>query len=157
MLRRKGPRQTVDAGSSPVKVILSGHEKFPVRHGWLKKGVDAAAANPQIFNQDEALVVLGVGKNMVRSIRHWCLATGLLAEEGGKGGGVQPTPLATRLLTAQGWDPFLEDVSSLWLLHWQLVTNPVRGAVWRALFGSYYEPEFNKAQLRTHVGRFLGV
>ena len=61
---------------------FGGHEKFVFRQGWLKKGVDATTEDGLIFTRDEALVKLGVGKNMVRSIRHWCLTAGLLEEVG---------------------------------------------------------------------------
>ena len=63
-----------------AKPSFGGHEKFVFRDGWLKKGVDAVSQHPLLFSDDNALVLLGVGKNMVRSIRHWCLATGLVAE-----------------------------------------------------------------------------
>ena len=53
---------------------FGGHEKFVFRHGWLKKGVDGVREKPLIFNSDEALMTLGVGKNMVRSIRYGALA-----------------------------------------------------------------------------------
>lgn len=48
---------------------FSGHETFTLRHGWLTKAVDAIETNDGAFNSDDALVELGVGKNMVRSIR----------------------------------------------------------------------------------------
>ena len=57
---------------------FSGHETFPFRYPWLKKGVDAVSDDPEVFLREDAIVTLGVGKNMVRSIRHWCLATGLI-------------------------------------------------------------------------------
>src|ERR1035437_1834804 len=74
---------------------FSGHETFVFRYGWLKKAYDAVRENPQSFGDDQAIVTLGVGKNMVRSIRHWALATGVLAEEP-KTRGMQlcTTPLA---------------------------------------------------------------
>lgn len=137
------------------KPILSGHEKFVFRHGWLKKGVDAARGSPHIFSGDQALVDLGVGKNMVRSIRHWCLASGLLTENGARSDGLTPTLLADKLFASDGWDPYTEDTATLWLLHWQLTANPTRGIIWRAVFGHYYEPEFTKRQLQSHVARFL--
>ena len=65
---------------SSVKPSFGGHEKFAFRYGWLKKGVDAALQDPTVFSHDMGLVTLGVGKDMVRSIRHWCLATNLLTE-----------------------------------------------------------------------------
>ena len=136
------------------KLSFGAHEKFVFRHPWLKKGVDAVHSDPLIFTKDEALVQLGVGKNMVRSIRYWALATGMLSE-GNAVGRVRPldlTELGQRLLLRGGWDPFLEDPGTLWLIHWQLATNETRALVWSITFSNYYEAEFSKIQL----GRFIG-
>jgi len=140
-----------------LKPIFGGHEKFVFRDSWLKKGIDATSHNPAIFSDDEALVVLGVGKNMVRSIRHWCLATDVLSEAttDRRARSLQPTVLGTSLLGDTGWDPFLEDPGTLWLLHWQLATNMVRGLVWHLVFSAFYEPEFNKKQMAMFVGKRL--
>jgi hypothetical protein len=49
---------------------FSGHETFPCRYAWLPKAVDTVNNNPAIFSdEDEAMIKLGVGKNMVRAIR----------------------------------------------------------------------------------------
>lgn len=132
----------------PIKPIFGGHEKFVFRHGWLKKGIDAVLENPRLFLQEDALIKLGVGKNMVHSIRHWCLAAGLLQETKTKGSTFHPltlTPLASKLMLE--WDPYLEDAGTLWLLHWQLVSNQTRCLVWYLLFSAYHYPEFDKTQL----------
>lgn len=140
-----------------LKPSFGGHEKFVFRDAWLKKGVDAASLNPAIFTDDEALVILGVGKNMVRSIRHWCLATGTLSEgtENRKSKSLRPTAFGTDLFGDMGWDPYLEDPGTLWLLHWQLTTNIARGLIWHLVFSAFYEPEFNKKQMATFVGKRL--
>lgn len=147
----------MDSQQKRSKPIFGGHEKFVFRDAWLKKGVDAASQNPAIFNDDEALVILGVGKNMVRSIRHWCLATGTLSDDktDQKSKGLRPTTFGARLLGDTGWDPYLEDPGSLWLLHWLLATNVVRGLVWHLAFSAFYEPEFNKKQMATFVSKRL--
>lgn len=139
-----------------AKPSFGAHETFVFRHAWLKKGVDAVESDPLIFTRDEALVELGVGKNMVRSIRHWCLATGV-TEEGALAGRVRPLTLTTlgRRLLGDSWDPYLEDSASLWLLHWQLATNLIRARVWYIIFSHYYETEFSKAQLVRFVGQQL--
>lgn len=67
-----------------LKPTFGRHETFAFRYGWLKKGLDLTLQNSAIFSQDKALVELGVGKNMVRSIRHWCLATEILQEQDSK-------------------------------------------------------------------------
>ena len=140
-----------------IRPTFGGHEKFVFRHGWLKKGVDAVKKEPLAFTRDEALAELGVGKNMVRSIRHWCLATGMLQEIGGAGLAkpLQPTELAQKLLFNKGWDPYLEDVGSLWLLHWQLATRLTRGYVWHLLFSIYLETEFTRPSLKKFIGNQL--
>jgi hypothetical protein len=136
-----------------ARPTFGGHEKFVFRHGWLKKGVDGVKENPTIFKNDEALVNLGVGKNMVRSIRYWCLATGLVKEmdKADPAHPLQITPLANKLLNNDGWDPYLEDIGSLWLLHWQLSTNLTRGFVWHLLFSKFLETEFTKRQMANFI------
>ncbi len=139
------------------KPSFGGHEKFVFRHGWLKKGVDAVDHDPLIFTKNEGLVELGVGKNMVRSIRHWCLATGMV-EEGepvGRTRPLAPTQLGERLLLRGGWDPYLEDPGTLWLIHWQLVTNWEKALVWNVAFNNYYELEFSKSQLGNFINHQL--
>ena len=61
-----------------INPSFSGHQTFPFRYTWLKKGVDAVMDNPNVFTDDDAPVILGVGKNMVSSIRHWCSVSGLI-------------------------------------------------------------------------------
>lgn len=131
------------AGPPDGRLGFAGHQTFPFRHGWLKKAVDAVRADPFALSSERAIVILGVGKNMVESIRHWGLATGVLEETSRHGLAV--TTLGERLF--ERWDPFLEDPASIWLLHWLLVTNPNRAAVWHLAFTAYPHPEFTRSQL----------
>lgn len=111
---------------------FSGHESFVIRYGWLPKLHGAVVEAPEIFSSDErAILALGLGRNMVKSIRFWGDALGLIRPEGRS---IVPTDLALRLLDpATGRDPYLEDVGSLWRLHWLLVTRARLGA-WATLF-----------------------
>ena len=105
--------------SNGKKYKFSGHQTFVFRHGWLEKGVRAVEKRPAIFSQDDALVLLGVGKNMVESIKHWCLVTQLIEEHRDDGStAYRITDIGRKLLLE--WDPFLEDDASLWLVHWLL-------------------------------------
>ena len=60
-----------------LKYKFAGHQTFVFRYGWLEKGVRGIHECPTLF-EDDALVRLGVGKNMVSSIRHWCQVTRLV-------------------------------------------------------------------------------
>ena len=124
------------------KYKFSGHETFAFRHGWLKKAVDCVLTDPKIFGKEEAIVVFGVGKNMVKSIKYWGLATSVLSVDKTD---LKVTNLGSKLLVE--WDPYLEDPASLWLIHWLLATNPSRAAVWYLAFNKYPSPDFTKNQL----------
>jgi len=136
--------------------VFGGHEKFVFRQGWLKKGIDLVETDPTIFTRTDALVQLGVGKNMVRSIRHWCLATGVLeSSSGGHRSALQATILGRKLFANNGWDPYLEDPGTLWLLHWQLVSDLYYGFLWHILFTRVVEREFTRQHLTEVIGRQL--
>lgn len=48
----------------PVKYTFSGHDTFHCRSLWLKEGYDYLLLDKK-FSDDDAVVVLGVGKNVV--------------------------------------------------------------------------------------------
>ncbi len=135
----------------PELLSFSGHETFPFRYGWLKKGVDATSpegGNPRVFNDADSIVTLGVGKNMVRSIRHWGLATGVLEEEpGSRGAKVMPSELGSLLFADGGSDQFTEDPNTLWVMHWNLLCNPQRCTTWQLAFSAIPSNEFTRDQL----------
>ena len=93
---------------------FSGHESFPCKTLWTKKGYDFVTAHKD-FNSPNAVVDLGVGKNMVSSIRYWYKVFGL-------GKDAKTEWLAEYIFSTDiGKDPFTEDLGTLWLLHFLLV------------------------------------
>lgn len=133
--------------SDKINTSFSGHETFPFRYTWLKKGVDAVGENPTIFADDSGTITLGVGKNMVRSIYHWCQVSRLI--EGDVMGLNRrrrfiPTGLGDSIFADNGFDPYLEDVATLWLIHWQLATNANRATTWFWAFSVFGQNEFGK-------------
>jgi hypothetical protein len=110
------------------KFTFSGHDSFQCRHLWLKKGYEFVKKKKS-FNDEDAVVELGVGKNMVNSIRFWMRAFNMLTKAD------ELTDLAHKLLDDNGYDPYMEDEGTLWLLHYQLVKNG---------FASTYSIVFNE-------------
>lgn len=95
---------------------FSGHDTFACRQFWLKKGYDFYKNNENPSVQD-SLTQMGVGRNMVTAIRYWMRSFALLDDQN------QPTEFADYLLADDGKDPYLEDMGSLWLLHYMLVKH----------------------------------
>jgi hypothetical protein len=139
-------------GVPNVQASFSGHETFPFRYPWLKKGFDAVRNDSGVFLRDDAITTLGVGKNMVRSIRHWGLVTGILEEN--DGGGLKTSALGELLLDDEGLDPYLEDPATLWVIHWQIASNRTRAATWFWTFSQFHEPEFTREALTSAVYRW---
>lgn len=134
-----------------LETAFARHETFHPRFGWLKKGFAAASALPDLFVRPDAPALLGVGKNMVRAIRYWCLAYKVLYEvpnvQRPRVRDVRPTDFGARLLSEDGWDPYLERAGSLWLLHWQLMQPPCLAPAWFIAFHHFAQLEFSDSDL----------
>src|SRR5688572_12512757 len=94
-----------------TKYTFSGHESFHCRQLWLKKGFDYIKSG-RSFTDPDAVVTLGVGKNMVTSIKFWLKAFNIIDA------GENLTEFAKFIFEDNGFDPYLEDDQSLWLLHY---------------------------------------
>lgn len=138
------------------RLRFSGHQTFVARNGWLEKGVRLVQGDPGGFLAEDAVVRLGVGKNMVESIKYWCLQTGLI-EDAEQSGAMRLTDLGRFLFgdgETPGADPFLEDDASLWLLHYKMVVDaPI--STWSLMLNLYNKPEFRKEDAEPFLARRL--
>ena len=130
---------------------FSGHETFPFRYAWLKKAVDQVMDDPRVFGREDAMMRFGTGKNMVSSIRHWAMVCGVIEEDpdvaNNRGRTLRPTELGRKLFLDEGWDPYLEDPGTLWLLHWQITHQPERATTWYWVFNQLNQFEFDRREL----------
>ncbi len=101
-----------------MNLRFSGHETFICKHFWPKKGIDFLQ-NGNSFSDEDAFVKLGVGKNKVASIQYWIKAIGLVDSD------EKPTQLAEMIFSVDGYDPYLEDIATIWLLHYLLITSNI--------------------------------
>ena len=126
---------------------FSGHESFFCKTIWLKKGYDAVVGGVN-FSAPEAVALMGVGKNMVSSIRFWLKAFGLTAND-------QATYFANTIFDdSTGFDPFIEDEGTLWLLHYYLVKSSI-ASIYRLSFMEFQreKKEFTRDQLHAFIKR----
>jgi len=130
------------------KYIFSGHESFPCKTLWLKKGYDFIKAEKD-FNSPEAVVELGVGKNMVAAIRYWYKAFGLSSDD------ERIKWIPDFLFNDQnGKDRFMEDLGTLWLLHFLLVYSNI-ASLYNLFFVDFQKERrrFDRNQIVTFVKR----
>lgn len=131
-----------------IRYSFSGHESFYCKSLWLKKGYDFISENKD-FNAPNAVVELGIGKNMVSSLRFWMRAFGLVDE--GK-----PTLIADYLFDKKnGKDPYIEDLGTLWLLHYLLIKIDL-ASIYKLFFVDFHKEkntEFTREQLQYFLKR----
>ena len=138
----------------PTAVSFGGHEKFPLRYGWLSKGFHAFSENHNIFKSTTATIDLGVGNNMVQAIKYWLLATQMLRSP--KQSVLEVSSIGYFLLDKNtGVDPYLEDEATIWLLHWLLASNPRGATSWFWFFNQFHKSEFTADELSTALNDFV--
>jgi hypothetical protein len=133
---------------------FSGHDTFHCKEQWILKGAQLIdnQNNKNIFREDSAIPLLGVGKNMVRSIHHWLRAFGIIDKEN------TISELANLLFIEERLDPYLENDGTLWLLQYYLcITN--HSSIFQLIFSSYFSDkatlDFSEYQIFNYVNRLL--
>lgn len=147
--RRKLQMKLFDKSS----VSFGRHETFTLRFGWLTKGFNAWNQDSAIFEKEDATVVLGVGKNMVHAIRYWLIASQVFDINERT---LKPTELGKRLFDVEnGYDPYLEDDATIWLLHWLIASNAQNATSFFWFFNRFHKPEFTQKELLETLRQFV--
>ena len=131
--------------------VFAAHQTFHPRFGWLKKGFDGVATDSGIFTAADATLRLGVGKNMVDAIRFWCSAFSLTRRVAAPGRGRASDDVHTNFgfafFSEYGFDPYMEDPTTLWILHWRALAPISSVPVWWLAFNRFSGREFAPAEL----------
>jgi hypothetical protein len=88
---------------------------------------------------------------MVEAIRFWCLASRVLERHPNPDRPRMSIALPTRfgqaILEADGLDPWIEDPTTLWMLHWQAVSAKTLLPVWWSALNDFTAVEFTEQEL----------
>ena len=131
---------------------FSGHDTFHCKEQWLLKGVQLVdmQGDVSIFRKNEAIPILGVGKNMVRSINHWLRAFGLLDEEN------KISEFANLLFLVNKFDPYIENDGSLWLLQYYICRTNF-SSIFQLIFLNFFADkatlDFSEHQILNFINR----
>ncbi|WP_350344594.1 DUF4007 family protein [Proteinivorax tanatarense] len=121
-----------------------GHETFHIRQGWLFKGLKQIEKKEDIFlsKDPKPTDVLGMGNNMVKSLRYWLQAVGLTQEKQVKRKTVQKLTDLGEIIWDK--DKYIEELGTYWILHYELVSNNQLAPTWNWFFNHFNIKEFNK-------------
>lgn len=140
-----------------VKFRIKNHETFPIRKNWLGKGMKYVSKKPDVFTDKNAnpMDVLGIGSNMVRSMRYWLNSVGLIEEVSvGKKKQAQFTPFGKIVFK---YDRYAEEIGTLWLLHYNLVKEASVATSWYYFFNELNLSEFSKEDFTDEISKFLEI
>ena len=129
------------------------HDTFFIRKGWLAKGVKHIQKNPAVFlgrGGVNPMDTLGIGANMVKSLRYWLQAVGITEEK--KRREQAFTPLGEII---RKYDPYFEELGTLWLLHYRLASNRDNATAWYYFFNEFRLNEFSRDDFVEQMSRWL--
>lgn len=138
-----------------MNLSFSKHESFYPRIGWLRKGLDAIEKNDHIFlERTTAMEELGIGSNMVKSLRFWLTALGLSYEgTNSKNQTIQkPTELGNKLLS---FDKYFEDIGTFWILHFKIAQKQSEATTWFWFFNYFTHVSFNKDTFIENIAKYI--
>lgn len=131
-----------------------GHETFFIRKGWLYKGMSNIVREPGVFQgvAGNPMDVLGIGANMVKSLRYWLTTTQLTSEP--------KTGKKNQFLTELGKiiyenDAYMEEIGSIWLVHYMLAINMDDATSWYIFFNEFNKTEFTVEDFHSAVVKYV--
>lgn len=130
------------------------HDTFFIRKGWISKGMRYVDKDSEVFisKKDNPMDVLGIGSNMVKALRYWLQAIGV-TEEPRFGKRIQTfTPFGSLVYEH---DKYIEELGSLYLLHYKLVTNEELATSWYFFFNEFALSDFGKDDFATQIGNYI--
>lgn len=121
-----------------------GHETFFIRKGWISKGIKAIQNDPSIFSSKEnnPMDVLGIGSNMVKSLHYWLQATCIADDTTDQGKRIMKFSDFGKQISEH--DRYLEEMGTLFLIHYKLATNEKMATSWHYMFNLFHMNEFNQ-------------
>lgn len=132
-----------------VKLKLKRHESFSIREGWLVKGIKNVKKDNKVFSSPDATDILGIGTNMVKSLKYWMLATRLIEE---KNRNIELSEFGKLL---DKYDPYLEDIFSWWLIHINMILNVDDAYLYNLFFNKCGNKMFTKREIYEQLSKLL--
>ena len=127
---------------------LKKHETFYIRDGWFEKALNTIKENEQrnIFFKNDGVKYLGIGANMVKGLKYWLKAAGMINEK--------DNSLTEEAEIVLDKDKYLGEDFTWFFIHYKLVSNKEECPVFNAVFNSGITA-FGKADMLEYLTDYL--
>ena len=134
---------------------IKGHQSFHIRRGWIYKGLNEVRNDEFVFSRKDIVHtdLLGIGSNMVTALKYWLEALKLVdkKKEGSKTL-IVPSKIGELILEK---DPYLEEIETWQLLHYNLATNEDQATTWYWFFNEYKGNKFTRDNLFENLNSYI--
>ena len=132
------------------------HDTFFIRKGWLSKGMKYIKAMPDVFisKENNPMDTLGMGSNMVKALRYWMQVTGISEEPNSRRRIQEFTKLGNKIFEN---DRYVEELGTLILLHYRLVSNKSEATSWYYFFNNFNQVEFNRDEFVEELNKYIAM
>lgn len=122
------------------------HQSFYLRDRWLNKGIKNIKEDSRFFYDKEAFEKIGLGKNMVQSLRYWVLAT-RVAEEQFNSERKKVYKITNFGEILYKFDRFIQFSDSAAILHYHLSSSKEPSTAWYWFFNILNQTVISKDEL----------
>ena len=136
-----------------MAISFKASQSFVLRDGWVQKAFIEMEKQPDVnvFSKKDGVIYLGVGSNMVTSIKYWLDAAGII-----KPGSKKIPELSELGALIQKYDPFLESTLSWSMIHMRLARNFESAPLFSFLFNCLDVAEsFTKESFKEDVSKYI--
>ena len=130
------------------KLRLKRHGSFSIREGWFEKAIDSIKeSDKSVFSKENGVATLGIGANMVTSLRFWLSASGIIFDKNSLF-----TDLGNLLVK---YDPYLDSEFSWWMIHRNLVSNRKDAPIFNIIFNEFTVKNFTKGTMNQFILNYM--
>lgn len=131
----------------------SQHQSFYLRDRWLSKALKNIQSNNSFFFEKDAFEKVGLGKNMVQSLKYWIIACNLFEEHKGE---IKKYHKITSLgQFINEMDRAIKYKNTAGLLHHSLATNFEVSTTWYWFFNLYSETVFTREEVLEELKKWV--
>jgi hypothetical protein len=130
------------------------HDTFFIRKGWLYKGLKNVVVDSSVFmgGNGNPMDILGIGANMVKSLRYWLQAVGLTNEPSAGKRTQNLTPFGKIVYES---DKYMEEIGTLWFLHYKLASNLEEATAWYYFYNEFRLSEFTRDDFVVQLNNYI--
>lgn len=122
------------------------HQSFYLRTYWLRKAIQQLAKNNRLFYEKEASELIGLGTNMVKSLKHWIEATDICDTNKRDSDNKVIHTISPFGEIFNDYDPYIEISDTVSIIHYHIVDSDDPSTTWYWLFNEYDKKSFSKEE-----------